>query len=154
MKPVWWHFIWRPWHLSSGWNNPPQHDCSHWAMAKCEWCTCENDIVNAQWSWAEKYSWNIEQTRERLNLLSGYHRQRLPGIMWRLFTSNDVLLTSGRIYQCGRISSRQNRCKVNFSKEELKPGDSLRVNLATVNLFGPLPLTGNMKYNSMFRKAI
>ena len=69
-----------------------------------------------------------------------------------LFTSNDVLLTSEYISVEEFLPDRID-VKVNFSKEELKPGDSLRVNLAAVNLFGPLPLTGNMKYNSMFRES-
>lgn len=64
-----------------------------------------------------------------------------------LFTSNDVLLTSEYISVEEFLPDRID-VKVNFSKEELKPGDSLRVNLAAVNLFGPP--AANRKYEVQF----
>ena len=64
-----------------------------------------------------------------------------------VFTSNDVLLTSEYISVEEFLPDRID-VKVNMSKEDLKPGDSLKVNLAAVNLFGP-PAAGR-KYEMQF----
>ncbi|HRH64939.1 MAG TPA: MG2 domain-containing protein [Bacteroidia bacterium] len=53
-----------------------------------------------------------------------------------VFTSNDVLLTSEYISVEEFLPDRID-VKLNLSKDALRPGDSLRVNLAAVNLFGP-----------------
>ncbi|MBK6839193.1 MAG: alpha-2-macroglobulin family protein [Bacteroidetes bacterium] len=64
-----------------------------------------------------------------------------------VFSSNDVLLTSEYISVEEFLPDRID-VKLNLSKEELKPGDSLRVNLAALNLFGP-PAAGR-KYEMQF----
>src|SRR4030095_3135253 len=53
-----------------------------------------------------------------------------------VYTANDVLLQSKRISVEEFVPDRI-KVTVSLDKEEVKPGDKLKVNVAAVNFFGP-----------------